>query len=86
MQGSAATAGKQRYRNGKHGIRILRQPFFGRVAIFPALDIAAVTVQFIDMLPLRTIHESTFETAIRTAIMNFNRHGVRGYLSVTPYH
>ena len=76
MQEPAATAGKQGGRDGKHGIGISCKPFYGGFAIFAALDVATVTVQFIDMLPLRAIYERAFETAVRTAIMNFNRHGI----------
>lgn len=76
MHELAATAGKQGDRDGKHGIRISCKPFCGGFAIFATLDVAAVTVQFIDMLPVRAIYERAFETAVKTAIMNFNRHGI----------
>ena len=80
----ASAAGKQGGRDGKHGIRIPRKPLSGNIAIFPALNVTPVTVQFIDMMPLRAIYKRTFEKTVRTAVMNFNRHGIGGNGSATP--
>lgn len=84
LQCLASAAGKQGGRDGKHGIRIPRKPLSGNIAIFPALNVTPVTVQFIDMMPLRAIYKRTFEKTVRTAVMNFNRHGIGGNGSATP--